>query len=87
MIRPPGSIERVPHNNFTFKAPLQQMIKDRVIKRIGPRRYRSISSEPIRIEMMGTLEIVLTEGTEFYSITWESESELHNCRIDFSTRD
>jgi len=86
MIRPEGSVERLPHNNFTFKCPIHDLLRDKVVTRTGPRRFRATSAEPIRIEVYGRVEVVLTEGTEFYSVTWDWEQPLHNCRVDYFTK-
>jgi hypothetical protein len=83
----PGSHERLPDRANTFRVPLHRLLADRVIRQHGPRLFESISEEPIRIEDgEGRVEIVLTKGAFFVSITWDYEQEWHNCFLDFSKK-
>ena len=86
MLRPPGSIERIPSYNMTFKAPIHEMLAAKDIKRTGPRRFQVTASEDIEIESNGRTMMVLNPGNHFYSITWDWEQPLHNCRVDYSVR-
>ena len=82
----PGSVERVPHGDLTFKCPVLDLLRDKHIVSIGPRLWEVIATEDIRIEITGRLEIVLTPGCRFFSITWERDQKFHNCRFVFEER-
>jgi hypothetical protein len=82
----PGSVERVPHGNLTFKCPVLDLLRDKHLESIGPRLWKVIATEEIRIEISGHLEIVLTPGAKFYSISWERDRRFHDCRFVFEER-
>jgi hypothetical protein len=69
----------------SFIAPVPQMLKDKVIKQLGPRVYEVTDPDGVRIEdSQGRLEIDLIYRAVFVSISHDYNQAWQSCHMDWA---